>query len=287
MEPLRPSQHSSQKSETRRERSHADIAMQNAADTMIAVTESFRHHFHPQHVALLEIPTRSYTHSRRSSSSSTSSQRLLDHGPVRQPSFSNLSWSSTPHYRTDSVQDDRFSSHTFETDAYTLMRPESGSEMAQTTINLPDDLIRLSTPNLPEPLDTPHTPISAYHAPTFTTNEQSQMGFIQPDIAQPEPIQHTSPVSDPYPVSELYSVSDSNLVPASHLSEAAVHDGGLVQAARRLDAFRANTHEYMSLRPDCGTETRPFGTVTHIRAGSEQESLVAPGVRRKPLAPPI
>ncbi|KAK7414152.1 hypothetical protein QQX98_007014 [Neonectria punicea] len=285
MEPLRPSQHGSQKSDTRRERSHADTAMQNAAGTIIAATESFRHHFQPQHTALPEVPTRSYTHSRRSSSSSTSSQRLLDHGPVRQPSFSNLSWTSTPHYRTGSIQDDQLSNHTFESDAYTLIQPESESEMIQTTINLPDDLIRLSTPNLPEPLDRPHTPISAYHAPTFATSEQSQVGFIQPEITQPEPIQHTSPVPVPYSVPDQYSVPDSNPVPYAHPSEAAQNDGGLVQAARRLDAFRASTHEYMSLRPDCGTENRRFGTVTHIRAGSERESLVTPGVRRKPLAP--
>ncbi|KAH6982822.1 major facilitator superfamily domain-containing protein [Ilyonectria sp. MPI-CAGE-AT-0026] len=269
MEPLRSlSRHGSEKSEARRDRSHADTAVRNAADTMIAVTESFRHHFQQQqYTALPDPPARSYTlthtHSRASTSSSTSSQRLVDYSPARQASFSNLSWSSTPHYRTGSLQDDPISVHTSDSgSSYTLIQPESEPEVAQITIHIPDDLIRLSSPNLPDRLETPHTPTSRYDIPDSIIDEQPQMDYMQPDIRQPEPI------SEPYPPSEV-----------------ALNDGGLVQAARRLDAFRANAHEYMPLRPDCGTETRRFGTITHIRAGSEQESLVSHKVRRKPLDP--
>ncbi|KAH7154855.1 major facilitator superfamily domain-containing protein [Dactylonectria estremocensis] len=253
MEPLRSSsQHGSGKSEASQERSHADTAMQNAANTMIAVTESFRHHFHQQqYAALPDPPARSYTlsrtHSRASTSSSTSSQRLIDYGPVRQASFSNLSWSSTPQYRARSLQDEPLSARTSDSgSSYTLLQPgpEPEREVTRMMIQIPDDIIRLSTPNLPERLETPHTPTS-----------------------------HPTPFSD------------SGSVPVTRLSEAAFNDGGLVQAARRLDAFREGTYEYMPLRPDCGTETRRFGTVTHIRAGSEQEALVPSQVRRKPLDP--
>ncbi|KAH7157194.1 major facilitator superfamily-domain-containing protein [Dactylonectria macrodidyma] len=261
MEPLRSSsQHGSGKSEAHRERSHADTAMQNAANTMIAVTESFRHHLHQQQYAALPgPPARSYTlsrtHSRASTSSSTSSQRLIDYGPVRQASFSNLSWSSTPQYRTGSLQDEPLSARTSDSgSSYTLLQPEQEPEpereVARMMIHIPNDIIRLSSPNLPERLVTPHTPTS-----------------------------HGYRTSDPTPF------SDSNSVPAARLSEAAFNDGGLVQATRRLDAFREGTYEYMPLRPDCGTETRRFGTVTHIRAGSEQEAFVPNPVRRKPLDP--
>lgn len=316
MEPLRSlSRHGSEKSEARRERSHADTAVRNAADTMIAVTESFRHHFQQQqYTALPDPPARSYTlsrtHSRASTSSSTSSQRLVNYSPARQASFSNLSWSSTPHYRTGSIQDDLISVHASDSgSSYTLIQPESEPAVAQITIHIPDDLIRLSSPNLPDRLETPHTPTSRYDIPDPVIDEQPQMDYMQPDIRQPEPISdpypvsgsyrtsesypttnpyrtsETNPTSNPYPTSDPYLVSDPGPVLVAQPSEVALNDGGLVQAARRLDAFRANTHEYMPLRPDCGTETRRFGTITHIRAGSEQESLVSHKVRRKPLDP--
>ncbi|KAM0348346.1 hypothetical protein ACHAPU_004314 [Fusarium lateritium] len=118
-----------------------------------------------------------------------------------------------------------------------------------------EDLIRLATPNLPPRLDTPHTPPPRLSIPV--------------NLAEPRPYIASAPSPGP---------SSSDFM---------VNHGGLVQAARRFEAFRSTTqhHQYVVLRPDVGARSLPLGTVTHIRAGSDPNPASAPSqeLRRKPL----
>ncbi|KAF9762519.1 hypothetical protein IL306_003402 [Fusarium sp. DS 682] len=140
-----------------------------------------------------------------------------------------------------------------ETDS--LLDRDMESEMTEISAHIPEDLIRLATPNLPPRLDTPHTP-----PPRFSV-----------------PVTLAEPRQDEHPV--------HNTGPAP--SDFSVNHGGLVQAARRFEAFRSTTqhHQYMALRPDMGTRSLPLGTITHIRAGSDPDpsSPATQGLRRKPL----
>lgn len=145
---------------------------------------------------------------------------------------------------------------------------------------LPEHLIRLATPNLPPRLDTPHTPPTRYSIPLTLAENDHNVSPVSPVTSNNS---NNSNIPPPASVSAPSSVS----VPASAPlpSDLSVNHGGLVQAARRFEAFRSTTqhHQYMVLRPDVGTKTQPFGTVTHIRAGSDPESLFNQEVRRKPL----
>ncbi|KAM0551981.1 hypothetical protein ACHAPJ_008089 [Fusarium lateritium] len=144
-----------------------------------------------------------------------------------------------------------------ETDS--LLDRDLDSEMTETSAHIPEDLIRLATPNLPPRLDTPHTP------PPRASPQLS----VPTNLAEPQP--YVTPAPNPGP-------------PASDFQ---VNHGGLVQAARRFEAFRSTTqhHQYMALRPDMGTRSQPLGTVTHLRAGPDPDptSPVGPALRRKPL----
>ncbi|KAF5011917.1 hypothetical protein FDECE_1998 [Fusarium decemcellulare] len=253
MEPLRGlSRQDSEKSEARREHLRVNAAIQNVTDTMIAVTESFRHHYHQQHGGYSPAaPAPTYMHSRSPSDLSESSERLLDQDPMRHISVSDMSSSISP-YQSTSVPNVLVPGRSPNVESDSLLDPDLDSEMTEDMIHVPEDLIRLATPNLPPRLDTPHTPPPRFSIPVNLTEPQ------------------------PY-------VSRANPNPPS--TDLNVNHGGLVQAARRFEAFRSTTqhHQYMALRPDVGTEAQPLGTITRIRAGSDPEELMTKGVRRKPL----
>ncbi|KAF4980087.1 hypothetical protein FZEAL_3837 [Fusarium zealandicum] len=254
MEPLRSlSRQDSEKSEARREHQRANAAVQNVTDTMIAVTESFRHHYHQQYAGYSPTaPAPTYTHSRSSSNTSESTERLLDLDPMRHVSVSDLSSSANSPYQSVSAPSIIGLGRSPTTESDYLLDPDLDSDMTERNVRIPQDLIRLATPNLPPRLDTPHTPPSRFSIPV--------------NLAEPRPY-----------------VSPTQLAPPA--SDFGVNHGGLVQAARRFEAFRSTTqhHQYIVLRPDVGTETQPLGTVTRIRAGSDPESPTTKGVRRKPL----
>lgn len=278
MEPLRSvSRQDSEKSEARRQTNRSNAAIQHVTDTMIAVTESFRHHYHQHHGGYspaAPAPTytnlnsysqsRNYAHSNnRSNSQSHShgrspstvsevSQGLLDMDIVSQMTASDVSpVSPRSNYTPAMLMPGR--PRNAETD--TLLDRELEPEMVETSAQIPEDFIRLATPDLPPRLDTPHTPPPLLGVPlNFADNQH-----------------HVPPTSN------------TNPSPASF----SVNHGGLVEAVRRFEAFRSTTqhHQYMALRPDLGTRTLPLGTVTHIRAGSDPEpsAPAGPGLRRKPL----
>ncbi|KAM0427201.1 hypothetical protein ACHAPT_007629 [Fusarium lateritium] len=251
MEPLRSlERHDSEKSEAHREHLRVNAAVQNVTDTMIAVTESFRHHYNQQYGGYAPpAPAPTYTHSRSSSNTSESTERLLDVDPMRHMSASDMSPSSISPYQTSPVPNVLVPGRLPDAESDSLIETDLYSEMTETTGQVPEDLIRLATPNLPARLDTPHTPPPRFSIPVNLS----------------EPRSHISPP----PIATDFSVNH----------------GGLVNAARRFEAFRSTTqhHQYMALRPDCGTETQPLGTTTLIRAGTDLESPVTKGVRRKPL----
>ncbi|KAF5716725.1 aminotriazole resistance [Fusarium globosum] len=283
MEPLRNvSRQDSEKSEARREINRSNSAVQHATDTMIAVTESFRHHYQQQYGGYSPAaPAPTYTHFNSHSqpggySHSRSNSQLYSHSHARSPSsvseisqnvnlldmdvVSQLSVSEmtvspvSPHrgnYIHTSIMPGRHPN--VETDS--LLDREMESEMAETPAQVPEDMIRLATPNLPPRLDTPHTPPPRFSVPV--------------NLAEPRPNENPVVPTRPTP------------------SDFSVNHGGLVQAARRFEAFRGTTqhHQYIALRPDMGTRSLPLGTVTHIRAGSDTDrsSPANQGLRRKPL----
>ncbi|KAH6955048.1 major facilitator superfamily domain-containing protein [Fusarium avenaceum] len=288
MEPLRSmSRQDSEKSEARRQASRSNATIQHVTDTMIAVTESFRHHYQQQHGGhspTTPAPTytnsnpcshyqphtythsyahshshsrsysQSHSHARSPSSVSEMSQNLLDVDAVSQMSVSDMtsppSASSRNNYIPTILMPGRPSA-----EADYLLDQDLESEMTETSAHIPQDLIRLATPNLPPRLDTPHTPPPRLSIPV--------------NLTEPQP--HVAPAPNPAPLPVDFSVNH----------------GGLVQAARRFEAFRSTTqhHQYMALRPDIGTQSLPLGTVTHIRAGSDSDpvSPASQGLRRKPL----
>ncbi|KAL6914271.1 hypothetical protein FSST1_012031 [Fusarium sambucinum] len=277
MEPLRGvSRQDSEKSEARRQTNRSNAAIQHVTDTMIAVTESFRHHYQQQHGGYspaAPAPTytnlnsyyqpRSYAHSnnrsnscshaRSPSSVSEVSQGLLDMDIVSQMTASDVSPVSPPrnNYMPTILMPGRHPNA--ETDS--LLDRELEPDMIETSTRMPEDLIRLATPNLPPRLDTPRTPTHRFSVPITLADPQS---YVPP-------------------------ASNAGLNPADF----SVNRGGLVQATRGFEAFRSTTqhHQYMVLRPDMGTRELPLGTVTHIRAGSDpySASSTTQGLRRKPL----
>ncbi|KAM0195587.1 hypothetical protein ACHAPI_006447 [Fusarium lateritium] len=286
MEPLRGmSRQDSEKSEARRQASRSNAAVQHVTDTMIAVTESFRHHYQQQyggHSPAAPAPTytnlnsnhshsqphtqthsyansRSYSqsrsHARSPSSVSEMSQNLLDMDAVSQMSVSDMTSPPSASSRNNYIPTILIPGRPPNTEADFLLDEELESEMTETSAHIPEDLIRLATPNLPPRLDTPHTPPPRLSIPV--------------NLAEPQLNVAPAPNSGPLP------------------TDVSVNQGGLVQAARRFEAFRSTTqhHQYMALRPDMGTRSLPLGTVTHIRAGSDPDpaSPVSQGLRRKPL----
>ncbi|KAJ4205804.1 hypothetical protein NW759_014443 [Fusarium solani] len=252
MEPLRSlERQDSEKSEARREHLRVNAAVQNVTDTMIAVTESFRHHYQQQYGGYAPpAPAPTYTHSRSSSNTSESTERLLDVDPMRHMSVSDMSPSSISPYQTSPVPNVLVPGRSPDAESDSLLETDMYTEMTETTGPAPEDLIRLATPNLPARLDTPHTPPPRFSIPVNLSERQ-------PHISPPQ-----------------------------LATDFSVNHGGLVNAARRFEAFRSTTqhHQYMALRPDVGTETQPLGTTTLIRAGTDVESPVSKGgVRRKPL----
>ncbi|CAM1503684.1 Fc.00g012750.m01.CDS01 [Cosmosporella sp. VM-42] len=251
--------HDFEKSEAQREHSRTTAAIQTAADTMIAVTESFRHQYQQTNGSDYEPrpPKPTYTHSRSSSSSSTSSHRLLDDDPMRQPSLSPLMRAPTSgrQYNVTSVPDVLVPGFPVLTESQSLLQPER--DYLEPRIDIPEDLaasIRLSTPTLPPRLDTPHTP----------PLRSSDLGVPPPE----------------HPQSGVFETSNNR--PDSEIQ---VNHGGLMHAVRQNAAFKSARHQYIALRPDMGTETQRLGTTTRIRAGSDVEPLMSKEVRRKPLAP--
>lgn len=278
MEPLRSvSRKDTEKSEARRQTNRSNAAIQHVTDTMIAVTESFRHHYQQQHGGYspaAPAPTytninpyqpRSYaqsnnrsnsnsnSHARSPSSVSEVSQGLLDMDIVSQMTVSDVSPISPP--RNNCIPTVLMSGRHPNAETDSLLGRELEPEMTETSAHMPEDLIRLATPNLPPRLDTPHTPIHRLSVPITLADHQ----FDAPPA------------------------SNAGLHPAGF----SVNRGGLAQSARGFEAFRATTqhHQYMVLRPDMGTRELPLGTVTYIRAGSDPycSSSATQGLRRKPL----
>ncbi|ESU12457.1 hypothetical protein FGSG_06371 [Fusarium graminearum PH-1] len=278
MEPLRSvSRKDTEKSEARRQTNRSNAAIQHVTDTMIAVTESFRHHYQQQHGGYspaAPAPTytninpyqpRSYaqsnnrsnsnsnSHARSPSSVSEVSQGLLDMDIVSQMTVSDVSPISPP--RKNCIPTVLMSGRHPNAETDSLLGRELEPEMTETSAHMPEDLIRLATPNLPPRLDTPHTPIHRLSVPITLADHQ----FDAPPA------------------------SNAGLHPAGF----SVNRGGLAQSARGFEAFRATTqhHQYMVLRPDMGTRELPLGTVTYIRAGSDPycSSSATQGLRRKPL----
>lgn len=260
MEPLRTSltRRDSEKSEERRQQLQANASIRNATDTMIAVTESFRHHYNHHHGGYGPVaPEPTFTHSRSSSVNSISSHKLLEQDPMRPSHIPSQSSSSLSPYTSTNIPSVLLPGGSPEIESQSLLQPAQELDMTEieTRTLLPEHLIRLSTPNLPPRLDTPHTPPARHSIPVILAESDPYASPVSPVAAAP---------------------------PASDLS---VNHGGLVQAARRFEAFRSTTqhHQYIVLRPDVGTPTQPFGTVTHIRARSDPESLMIQDMRRKPL----
>ncbi|RKK79116.1 hypothetical protein BFJ69_g5089 [Fusarium oxysporum] len=283
MEPLRSvSRQDSEKSEARREINRSNSAVQHVTDTMIAVTESFRHHYQQQYGGYSPAaPAPTYTnlnfhsqpgdyshsrsnsqlyshsHARSPSSVSEISQNvnLLDMDVVSQMSVSEMTVSPVSPCRSNYIPISLMPGRPPNVETDSLLDGDMESEMAETSAQVPEDLIRLATPNLPPRLDTPHTPPPRFSVPV--------------NLAEPRPNETPAYTTGPTP------------------SDFSVNHGGLVQAARRFEAFRATTqhHQYMALRPDMGTRSLPLGTVTHIRAGSDPDpsSPASQGLRRKPL----
>ncbi|KAF4453579.1 hypothetical protein F53441_3825 [Fusarium austroafricanum] len=285
MEPLRSvSRQDSEKSEARRETSRSDAAVQHVADTMIAVTESFRHHYQqhyggyspaapaPTYTSLSSHPqphTHSYSHSRSNSRSYSNSHarspssvsemsqtvNLLDMDVVSQMSVSEMTVSPVSPPRSHNIPTILMPGRHPNTETDSLLARDLESEMTETSAHIPEDLIRLATPNLPPRLDTPHTPPPRMSVPVNLAESRA----------------YEIPAYNPGPVPTDFSVNH----------------GGLVQAARRFEAFRSTTqhNQYMALRPDMGTRSLPLGTITHIRAGthSDPASPASQGLRRKPL----
>ncbi|ENH68292.1 hypothetical protein FOC1_g10014074 [Fusarium oxysporum f. sp. cubense race 1] len=283
MEPLRSvSRQDSEKSEARREINRSNSAVQHVTDTMIAVTESFRHHYQQQYGGYSPAaPAPTYTnlnfhsqpgdyshsrsnsqlyshsHARSPSSVSEISQNvnLLDMDVVSQMSVSEMTVSPVSPCRSNYIPISLMPGRPPNVETDSLLDGDMEPEMAETSAQVPEDLIRLATPNLPPRLDTPHTPPPRFSVPV--------------NLAEPRPNETPAYTTGPTP------------------SDFSVNHGGLVQAARRFEAFRATTqhHQYMALRPDIGTRSLPLGTVTHIRAGSDPDpsSPASQGLRRKPL----
>ncbi|QGI94326.1 hypothetical protein CEK26_007395 [Fusarium fujikuroi] len=283
MEPLRNvSRQDSEKSEARREINRSNSAVQHATDTMIAVTESFRHHYQQQYGCYSPAaPAPTYTnfnshsqpgdyshsrsnsqlyshsHARSPSSVSEISQNvnLLDMDVVSQMSVSEMTVSPVSPRRGNYIHTSIMPGRPPNVETDSLLDREMESEMAETPAQVPEGMIRLATPNLPPRLDTPHTPPPRFSVPV--------------NLAEPRPNETPVVPTGPTP------------------SDFSVNHGGLVQAARRFEAFRGTTqhHQYIALRPDMGTRSLPLGTVTHIRAGSDTDpsSPANQGLRRKPL----
>ncbi|CCT67400.1 related to aminotriazole resistance protein [Fusarium fujikuroi] len=283
MEPLRNvSRQDSEKSEARREINRSNSAVQHATDTMIAVTESFRHHYQQQYGGYSPAaPAPTYTnfnshsqpgdyshsrsnsqlyshsHARSPSSVSEISQNvnLLDMDVVSQMSVSEMTVSPVSPRRGNYIHTSIMPGRPPNVETDSLLDREMESEMAETPAQVPEGMIRLATPNLPPRLDTPHTPPPRFSVPV--------------NLAEPRPNETPVVPTGPTP------------------SDFSVNHGGLVQAARRFEAFRGTTqhHQYIALRPDMGTRSLPLGTVTHIRAGSDTDpsSPANQGLRRKPL----
>ncbi|KAF4957305.1 hypothetical protein FGADI_3209 [Fusarium gaditjirri] len=274
MEPLRNvSRQDSEKSEARRQISRSNSAVQHVTDTMIAVTESFRHHYQQQYGGNSpSAPAPTYTNL-NSHSHSRSNSQLYSHSHARSPSsvseisqnvnlldidfvsVSEMTVSPVSPCRSNYIPISLMPGRPPNVETDSLLDGDMESEMAETSAQVPEDLIRLATPNLPPRLDTPHTPPARFSLPV--------------NLAEPRPNETTAYTTGPTP------------------SDFSVNHGGLVQAARRFEAFRATTqhHQYMALRPDMGTRSLPLGTVTHIRAGSDPDpsSPASQGLRRKPL----
>lgn len=250
MEPS-PSSHGYDSKRSSMRRSGA-AAIQTAADTMIAVTESLRQHYHEQQAKGPSRPKPAYSHSRSSSGSSASSAGLLD-ASVTPMSVSRDSLFQ-PTVDGVSVPDALVPGPRNGRESQALMQPSM--EELESSVSTEDlgIIIRLSTPNLPPRLDTPHT-----------TNRLSSFGVEATEEAAPEPI-----------------TIDSNPMQPSY---APARQNSILETARHFGPFKSARHSYTALRPDCGTDTRPFGTVTHIRGGSDGEPLVSKEFRRKPLAP--
>ncbi|RGP78518.1 aminotriazole resistance [Fusarium longipes] len=280
MEPLRslPRQ-DSEKSEARQQTNLSNAAVQHVTDTMIAVTESFRHRYQQQyggHSPEAPAPTytklnscshhphsyahsnsrsnsKSHSHARSPSSVSEVSQGLLDMDIVSQMTISDVSPISPP--QSNCIPTTLVPGRPLNAETESLLDRELESEMIETSARMPEDLIRLATPNLPPRLDTPHTPPPRFSVPI--------------NLADPQSYENPT--------------SNTSLHPAG----LSVNHDGLVQAARGFEAFRSTTqhHQYMALRPDMGTRDLPLGTVTHIRAGSDPYSAspANQGLRRKPL----
>ncbi|KAF5022751.1 hypothetical protein F66182_5166 [Fusarium sp. NRRL 66182] len=270
MEPLRNiSRQDSEKSETHREDFRSNAAIQHVADTMIAVTESFRHHYQRQYGGYsptapaptythLNSHPRSYSqshsnsHSQSLSGVSEASERLLDMDMVSHMTVSDMS-SPISSPQSDHIPTIPMPRRPPNPESDSLLEQDVNTEMTETSAHTPQDLFRFATPNLPPRLDTPHTPPPRFNVP------------VTVNLAEPQPY----------------------VPPAQSTLDFSVNHGGLVQAARRFEAFRSTTqhHQYMALRPDMGTRSLPLGTVTHVRGGPEQDpaSLSGPALRRKPL----
>ncbi|KAF7561979.1 hypothetical protein G7046_g2140 [Stylonectria norvegica] len=262
MEPFRPDlDYDFEKSDEQRERLHASNAVQHAADTMVAVTESFRHHYHQQYGGGYEPrrPEPTYTHSRSSSSSSMSSQRLLAEDPMGDSvSPMSISRSLSPQLYSGLVPAVLVPGLLPRTESPSLLHSER-PEYAPAR-DIPGHLLaslRLSTPELPPRLDTPHTPHTPptdfYHAVAVTSQDDQPAGST---------------------TNRDRSASDTQ-----------DHHNGFMQTAKRIGSFKPTGFQYSALQPDHGTKTKPLGTVTHIRSGSDSEPLMSNEVRRKPLAP--
>ncbi|KAF4499847.1 aminotriazole resistance [Fusarium agapanthi] len=283
MEPLRNvSRQDSEKSDARREINRSNSAVQHVTDTMIAVTESFRHHYQQQYGGYSPAaPAPTYTnlnshsqpgdyshsrsnsqlyshyHARSPSSVSEISQNvnLLDMDLVSQMSVSEMTVSPVSPHRGNYLPISLMPGRPPNAETDSLLDAAMESEMTETPAQVPEDLIRLATPNLPPRLDTPHTPPPRFSVPV--------------NLAEPRSNETPAYTIGPTP------------------SDFSVNHGGLVQAARRFEAFQGTTqhHQYIALRPDMGTRSLPLGTTTHIRAGSDTDpsSPASQGLRRKPL----
>ncbi|KAF4345759.1 aminotriazole resistance [Fusarium beomiforme] len=269
MESLRSvTRQDSEKSEDRRENNRSNSAAQHVADIMITATESFRHHYQQQYSGCspatpastyTNLNSQSYSHHHAQSPSSVSeisqNVNLLDMDVVSQMSVSEMTVSPISPPRSKFTPTILMPGRPPNTETDSLLDQYMESEITKTSAHIPEDLIRLATPNLPPRLDTPHTPPPRFSVPVLLTES----------LINEYPAHNTGP-----------SPSDFS-----------VNHGGLVQAARRFEAFRSTTqhHQYIALRPDMGTQSLPLGTVTHIRAGSDPDpsSPATQGLRRKPL----
>lgn len=252
--------HDYEKSDEQRERSRSEADIQHAADTMIAVTESYRHHYREQNSDDFgpRPPQPTYTHSRSSSSSSNSFQQLLERQPTRQPSLSSLGTlpsipSPDPQYSRASIPDILVPGLPASIESQSLLQSER-DDLESTSTAGPEDLIRLASPNLPPRLDTPHTP----------PPRDSHPAALTPGYSNP----YLLPMDQHHPVPETQ-----------------VDRGGLIQAARRFDAFKPPGYQYTALRPDLGTDRQPLGNTTRVRSGSDLQPLVSKELIRKPVAP--